>query len=110
MSGPTLHVVPIVEPIMMTRVQPMIKVMLAEQTEEIIQLFQENKRYLTTPIVEIVINNAQSEEGSYCKSVKQTEPRKVRRNNIEEEIDKNGCSMRTSWHPNHKVFLENQHQ
>lgn len=48
--------VPIAGPIMMTGVQAMIPEMLAEQMEVTIQLVQGNRREVTTPIDEPMLN------------------------------------------------------
>lgn len=64
----------------MAGIQAIIRAMLVDQMEEIIQLFQGNKTVLTAPVEELVINKAQSEEGNYNKTVNQAKPRRVRRN------------------------------
>ena len=69
----------------------MIQAMLDHQMEETRHLLQENGREPASPIVQLELEEEQSGEGNYSRTVSQVEPQVVRRNDLERGIDKDGC-------------------
>lgn len=49
---------------------------------------------LTAPIVKPELNEEQSKEGSYSRTVDQAKAQRVRRNNPNEEIERNECKYK----------------
>lgn len=68
--------------------------MLAKQKVEAIQLLQGYRREVTTPIMELVLNEHQPKEGNYSKVVDHTESQRGRMKNSELEINRNGCKYK----------------
>lgn len=68
------EVVLVAKLVMMDGVQAMIRVMLADQMEQTRQLLQGNRREVTAPMDEPMLNEGQSKEGSYSRTVDQVEP------------------------------------
>ena len=88
----------------------MMQMMLDLQKEETRRLLRENVRELATPIVQCELGEVQSEEGNYSRIGSQDEPRVVRKTIRTEGLIRVGVSIRTSWMPNHQIFLEAQNQ
>ena len=82
------EVMPAVELIMMVGIQAMNRAMLAWKIEETRELLQGNRREITTPVDEPVLNKGQSEEGSYNRIADQVEQPMVRTNHQEGGIDR----------------------
>ena len=80
-------VVPVAEPVTMA----MLSVLLAEQTDETRQLIQEIRSKTIVPVIWTELNEEQSEEGNYSRTVKRLELQVVRRNNPEVGIKGEGC-------------------
>ncbi|XP_052622666.1 glycine-rich protein 2-like [Lactuca sativa] len=70
-----------------------VKAMMVKQREEMRQLLLNNKSEPSIPVKQPELNDDQSEEGNYSRSVGQTEPLVVRRNNHEDGVERNGCKM-----------------
>ncbi|KAL7582700.1 hypothetical protein Lser_V15G42899 [Lactuca serriola] len=83
------------EPISMAGVQAMIRAMMAKQREQMRQMLL-NRDEPTVPIVQPELNEGQSEEGNFNRTVSQTEPPVVRRNNQDEGIKRNGRKYKDS--------------
>ena len=47
-----------------------------------------------TPVEKPELNGESSEEGNYIQTVSRVEPQRVRRNNLDEEIERNGCKYK----------------
>ena len=70
--------IPVVKPVIME----MLKVLLAEQREEMRQLIQEIGRQPTMSVIRHELNEEQYKEGNYIRTVSRLEPQVVRRNNL----------------------------
>lgn len=98
-----------VEPITMVGFQAIIWEMLVEQMEESRQLLQGNRRKVTVPVDELALNEVQSEERSYNRTVDHGELRRVRRNKPNEMIERNGCTYKDFMASDPPCFSETQH-
>ena len=76
-------------PITMAGVQAMIQAMMADQREEMRQLLLNNRSAPSMPVEQPELNEGQSEEGNYSRSVGLYDPLVVRRNNQEDEVERN---------------------
>lgn len=70
----------------------MMKDMLDRPMEETRQLLRENKDERTAPVVQSELNKEQFEEENRSRTVGQLEPQRNKRNDVEEDVDRNGCN------------------
>ena len=68
-------------------VQAMIRAMMAEQRDEMRQMLGINRDEPTVVMVQLELNEGQSEEGNYSQTISQVEPRVVRKNQPNEGND-----------------------
>ncbi|KAL7591377.1 uncharacterized protein LOC111880758 [Lactuca sativa] len=78
------------EPVTMAGVQAMIQAMMVKQREEMRQLLLNNRSEPSMPVEQPELNDEQSEEGNYSRTVSQAEPTVAERNNPKREINRDG--------------------
>ena len=84
----------VVEPFTTSRVQAMMRSIMAEQREEMRRLLHDIGREPTTPVVQLNLNKEQSEEGNYNWTVSQAETRLVWRTNPDRRAGQDGCKYK----------------
>ena len=76
------------EPITMAGVHAMIQAMMDEQREEMKQLLLNNRSEPSIPVEQPELNDGQSEEGNYSRTISQVEPTVAERNNLKKEVNR----------------------